>query len=93
MVASFYGPHEGASNNRGLLNVSQLDDTLALLLGPHPTYPRCTRYFLYGDAGYDTNGRYSSVFTPSDLPDNNIREAANSARVAVENVYGILKGK
>lgn len=93
MVSSFYGPHQGASNDRGLLNVSRLDETLVALFGQDPTHPGTTGFFLYGDAGYDSNGRYTAVYTPSDLPDNASREAANSARVAVENVYGILKGE
>ena len=93
MVASFYGPHQGASNDRGLLNVSKLDDHLRVVFGVNPAHPDTPRFFLYGDAGYDTNGLYKAVYTPADMPDHQSREAANSVRVSIENVFGLLKGE
>jgi hypothetical protein len=91
MLASFYGPTPGASNDAGLLNLSKLDDTLRALFGPHPTIPNVSKFLLYGDSGY-SGGHRLTIYTPADLATQQLKEAANSVRVAVENVFGAKTG-
>lgn len=90
MVVSFYGPCPGASNDRGLLNLSNLDRHLYDCFGQHPSYPGLAKYCLYGDAGY--TGAYRAVFTHADLQPDDVA-AANAARVSIENVSGAVKGR
>ena len=89
MLASFYGPHPGASNDRGLLNVSKLDDKLSLMFGPSPNNALVSKYFLYGDLGYQ--GPSFTIYSAGDI-DPAAVAAANSVRVSVENVFGAEKG-
>jgi len=90
MMASFFGPYPGASNDRGLYGYSNVDNLLLQIWGSDPQYPNLAKYFLYADAGYD--GSYASVVSRADLPQGD-GNAANSVRVSIENIFGSAKGR
>jgi len=77
----------GASNDRGLLQASGLEDRLAEMFGGDPRRPT---FHLYGDSGYDGSGR--TIFSPDDLDVADMRTSANSVLVSLDNVFGWEKG-
>jgi hypothetical protein len=89
MIVSFFGPHEGASNDRGLLNYSQLVSTLEQFL-QRPALG--FDFYLYGDSAYD-NVQSMALFGPADLPNQAAQTAASAIRVSEEHVYGREKSK
>jgi len=82
----------GASNDKGVLTLSRLENVLNRELTPTVEAPR--HFFLYGDAGYDGSAVIASpiALREPDVPVGSHR-AANSARVSIENVFGAKKGK
>lgn len=90
MIASFYGPVPGASNDRGLLAESGVDQRLYALFGQRPGLLEVPTYFIYGDAGY-AGGGCTTVYTAVDFPPE-CANAANAVRVSIENVFGASKG-
>jgi hypothetical protein len=91
MIASFFGPHPGASNDRTVLNVSELDSKLLNDLEPNPVIPGIAKYFIYGDGGY-SGGALKTIFTAEDLDPGDVQQA-NGVRVSIENVLGASKGQ
>lgn len=86
-------PFAGASSNRGLLAKSLLLRILRRQLKPPGGHADGREYFVYADAGYDSDAvlATSALYRNINVPPGT-HEEADSVRVSVENVFGTLKG-